>query len=217
MKLIVFDWDGTLADSTGVIVHALQRACHDLALPIPTPAQARHVIGLGLRDTLLMVAPTLSETRYPEMVAAFRRHFLEGEDDIILFEGVVPMLEALNEQGALLAVATGKSRAGLDRAFQKLGIGGQFITSRCADQGQPKPHPEMLLHVMNVAGVHPDRTVMVGDTTHDMMLASNAGVKAYACAYGAHPHNELDPHGPLAVAQSVQELHQHLMKWLDYE
>ncbi len=215
MKLIVFDWDGTLADSTTTIVKALQRSCADLALPIPTKAQASYVIGLGLRDTLTTVAPTLTEDRYPEMVAAFRRHFLEGEHDIGLFDGVPEMLTDLNRRGALLGVATGKSRVGLARALAQLGIGQHFVATRCADEGQPKPHPEMLEYVVRVSGVALDRAVMVGDTTHDLQLAQNAGTHAIAVAYGAHTLVELKKFSPTAIASDISDLHQHLISWLD--
>ncbi len=217
MKLIVFDWDGTLADSTTNIVLALQRSCADLALEIPTAAQAKYVIGLGLRDTLMTVAPKLTEDRYPEMVAAFRKHFLESEHDIGLFDGAREMVDDLNGRGALLAIATGKSRVGLARALERLDWAKSFVTTRCADQGQPKPHPEMLLHVVNTCGADLAKTVMVGDTTHDMLLAQNAGVRAFACGYGAHDSEPLAAHNPIALAASVQELHQHLIKWLDHD
>jgi phosphoglycolate phosphatase len=217
MKLIVFDWDGTLADSTSMIVGALQRSCADLGLPVPDQRQARYVIGLGLRDTLLTVAPTLTEDRYPEMVAAFRKNYLEGEHDIRLFDGVREMLADLNDRGALLGVATGKSRAGLDRALSGLGIGKEFVATRCADEGQPKPHPEMLHHVVNTCGVAHERAVMVGDTTHDLQLAKNAGVASMAVAYGAHTPSDFDGYAPLATAHSISELHQHLIQWLAHE
>jgi phosphoglycolate phosphatase len=216
MKLIVFDWDGTLADSTALIVRALQQSCRDMQLPIPSDTLARYVIGLGLRDTLTTVAPTLTEARYPDMVAAFKKNFLEGEDDIVLFDGVTDMLTRLNDAGALLGIATGKSRPGLDRALNKLGIKHQFVASRCADEGRPKPHPEMLLHVVNTCGADLDRTLMVGDTTHDMQLAANAGVRALAVSYGAHDAEPLFATNPIAVVGTIPELHTRLLHWYQH-
>jgi phosphoglycolate phosphatase len=217
MKLIVFDWDGTLADSTTMIVGALQRSCADLQLPVPTARQASYVIGLGLRDTLMTVAPTLTEDRYPEMVAAFRRNFLEGEHDIGLFDGAREMLADLNARGALLGVATGKSRPGLNRAMQHLGIEKEFVVTRCADEGHPKPNPEMLHYVINAAGVPHERAVMIGDTTHDLQLAKNAGVASIAVAYGAHTPSDFEHYAPLTTAHSISELHQYLIQWLTHE
>jgi phosphoglycolate phosphatase len=217
MKLIVFDWDGTLADSTALIVDALQKSCADLALPIPAEERCRYVIGLGLHDTLMTVAPELTKARYPEMVEAFRRNFIGGEADIPLFKGVPEMLVDLNARGALLGVATGKSKVGLARTLARHGITQHFAATRCADEGQPKPHPEMLQYVIRTCGVELDRTLMIGDTTHDLQLAANAGVQSVAVGYGAHDHEALRSHRPAArlLAHSINELHTHLTEWLE--
>jgi phosphoglycolate phosphatase len=217
MKLIVFDWDGTLADSTALIVDALQKSCADLALPIPAEERCRYVIGLGLHDTLMTVAPELTKARYPEMVEAFRRNFIGGEADIPLFKGVPEMLVDLNARGALLGVATGKSKVGLARTLARHGITQHFAATRCADEGQPKPHPEMLQYVIRTCGVELDRTLMIGDTTHDLQLAANAGVQSVAVGYGAHDHEALSSHRPAArlLAHSINELHTHLTEWLE--
>jgi phosphoglycolate phosphatase len=216
MKLIVFDWDGTLADSTALIVTALQKSCADLSLPPPTEERCRYVIGLGLRDTLMTVAPSLSEADYPHMVEAFRRNFIGGEADIPLFKGVPEMLSDLNARGAILGIATGKSKVGLARTLERHGIAKQFVATRCADEGHPKPHPEMLLYVINTCGADLDKTLMIGDTTHDLQLAANAGVQSVAVGYGAHDHEALLAHRPAArlLAQSIPELHTHLTHWL---
>jgi phosphoglycolate phosphatase len=217
MKLIVFDWDGTLADSTALIVEALQKSCADLSLPIPVEERCRYVIGLGLHDTLMTVAPELTKERYPEMVEAFRRNFIGSEADIPLFKGVPEMLADLNARGALLGVATGKSKVGLARTLARHGIAKQFAATRCADEGRPKPHPEMLQYVIRTCGADLDKTLMIGDTTHDLQLAANAGVQSVAVGYGAHDHDALRAHRPAArlLAHSITELHTHLTEWLE--
>lgn len=205
-RLIAFDWDGTLADSAAIIVAAIQRACADLGLPVPVDSAARYVIGLGLHDALRHVAPTLAERDYPQLSARYRAHYLDRDPQIPLFGGVEAMLAALNARGHLLAVATGKSRRGLDRALDQAGVGRHFVATRCADEGFPKPNPDMLLHLMDRLGVMPDETLMVGDTTHDLQLAANAGVDAVAVAYGAHSGAALTAERSRAIVNSVDEL-----------
>ena len=205
-RLLVFDWDGTLADSAAVIVEAIQRACVDLELPMPADSAARYVIGLGLHDALRHVAPTLEERDYPQLSARYRAHYLNRDPEIPLFPGVAAMLAALNARGHLLAVATGKSRRGLDRALEQAGIGRHFVATRCADEGLPKPSPDMLLHLMNHVGTAPAETLMIGDTTHDLLLAANAGVDAVAVTYGAHPEPALAAEHPCAVVRTLDEL-----------
>ncbi len=205
-RLLVFDWDGTLADSAAIIVEALQRACADLDLPVPDDAAARYVIGLGLDDALRHVAPTLARQDYPQLSARYRAHYLHRDPEIPLFAGAEVMLEGLSARGHLLAVATGKSRRGLDRALEQAGVGRHFIATRCADEGRPKPDPDMLLHLMERVGAASAETLMIGDTTHDLLLAANAGVEAVAVAYGAHPADSLLEARSLAVVHSVGEL-----------
>jgi phosphoglycolate phosphatase len=209
-RLIVFDWDGTLADSTGLIAHSLQQACRAIGAPVPEEARARHVIGLGLVDALRHVAPTLPEERYPELAGHYRASYVARESEIPLFDGVRPMLDELSTAGLLLAVATGKGRAGLDRALALHGVADRFFATRCADEGFPKPHPDMLLHLMERAGVDPGTTLMIGDTSHDLELARNAGAAAVAVAWGAHPAEGLADFGALATVHSMAELQQWL-------
>jgi len=189
-ELIVFDWDGTLSDSAALITHAIRQACADLELPVPSEADARYVIGLGLNDALRHVAPALSVDDYPRLSARYRAHYM-AQEAIPLFAGVVEMLEALVARGHLLGIATGKSRRGLELALQHAGIGHRFVATRCADEGFPKPHPDMLERLIEQTGVRADAAVMIGDTTHDLLLAQNAGVDAVGVAYGAHPHDAL--------------------------
>lgn len=204
--LLVFDWDGTLIDSTGAIVEAIQAACRDLGLPEPSDACASHVIGLGLGDALRYSVPTLSEDRFPQMVARYRSHFLSRDHELSLFSGVFELVSELHAAGYHLAVATGKSRAGLNRSMERCGLGAYFSATRCADECHSKPHPQMLEELLSEFLVPPERALMIGDTTHDLQMASNAGVSALAVAYGAHPAEALDALNPLARLQSVEEL-----------
>jgi len=205
-RLLVFDWDGTLADSTAIITHAIQQACRDLELPTPDEGRARFVIGLGLIDALRHVAPGLPATDYPRLSERYRHHYLARDPEIPLFAGAREMLDELDARGFLLAVATGKTRAGLTRALQQQGLAHRFVATRCADEGLPKPHPDMLLALMDRCGVAPEETLMIGDTTHDLELARNAGASAVAVTYGAHPLAGLAGLSPLATLASIGEL-----------
>lgn len=205
-QLIVFDWDGTLLDSAGAIVNAIQAACRDLDLPEPDDARARHVIGLGLVDAMRHAVPDLPLDRYQAMVDRYRFHYLAGDHELALFKGVPTLLERLKDGGHLLAIATGKSRAGLERALDHSGLRPYFLASRCADECHSKPHPQMLEELMAEFGVAESSTVMIGDTSHDLLMASNAGVDGLAVTYGAHPHEHLLEHRPVACLHSVAEL-----------
>lgn len=208
--LLVFDWDGTLMDSAAAIVEAIQASCRDLGLPEPSDEQARHVIGLGLADAMRHAVPELSEASYPQMIERYRYHYLSRDHELRLFDGVASLIPELAEAGYSLAVATGKSRLGLDRALKVSGLGNVFHDSRCADECFSKPHPQMLEELMAVFAVEPSRTLMIGDTTHDLQMANNAGVAALAVAYGAHPPEALDSCSPLARLHSVTELREWL-------
>lgn len=205
-RFVVFDWDGTLADSAALIAGSIQAACRDIGLPVPTDAAARYVIGLGLVDMMSHIAPGASLALQRDLTERYRVHFLAGDDAIPLFAGVPEMLGDLERAGALLGVATGKSRRGLERAFRQQPIGHHFAATRCADEGFPKPHPDMLLHLMDRMGVAPEETLMIGDTTHDVELAHNAGVAAVAVAYGAHPSDGLAEMKPAALVHTVGAL-----------
>lgn len=205
-ELIVFDWDGTLMDSAAAIVRSIQAACRDLGLPEPTDARARHVIGLGLADALQHAVPELAPENYPQMIERYRHHYLSRDHELVLFEGVEALLGELAATGYLLAVATGKSRVGLDRALAHSGLQAHFHGSRCADECFSKPHPQMLEELMAEFAVAPGQTLMIGDTSHDLQMAANAGVGALAVTYGAHAHEHLAEHGPLACLHSISEL-----------
>src|SRR5208283_421621 len=205
-RLLVFDWDGTLADSTAIIANAIQQACRDLELPTPDEGRARFVIGLGLTDALRHVAPGLPAADYPRLSERYRHHYLARDPEIPLFAGARELLDELDARGFLLAVATGKTRVGLTRALQRQRLAHRFVATRCADEGLPKPHPDMLLALMERCGATPDETLMIGDTTHDLELARNAGASAVAVTYGEHPSAGLEGMSPLATLASIGEL-----------
>ena len=210
-SLIVFDWDGTLIDSAGTIVQCIQDAARDMALEVPEPERARHVIGLGLHDSLRHAVPGLAAERYPEFAGHYRRHFLAREDAMLLFPGIRELLDALSRD-RMLAIATGKSRRGLERALDADGLRSFFSASRCADETNPKPHPAMLLELMRQIAVGKENTLMIGDTSHDLEMANAAGVDALAVSYGAHPEQGLRACGPRACVSSVPELEEWLRK-----
>lgn len=205
-ELVVFDWDGTLLDSAGAIVQAIQAACRDLGHPPPSDDQARHVIGLGLVDALRHAAPDLPPQRYPAMADRYRFHYLGADHRLTLFEGIPEVLAGLQSTGHILAIATGKSRLGLERALDHSGLRALFQASRCADECHSKPHPQMLEELMAEFGVASETTLMIGDTSHDLLMAQNAGVAGLAVTYGAHSHDHLLEHSPLACLPTVAEL-----------
>lgn len=200
---VVFDWDGTLMDSTHHIVSSLQRACADLDLPVPSAQEAAWVIGMSLEGALYRIAPDLEADRMQAFVQRYREHYLHGDDEPPLFEGVAGFLAELRSGGVALGVATGKSRRGLDRAIRVLGLQGVFRATRCADEAAGKPDPAMLRQLLDEFSMAPEQVLMVGDTSHDIWMARNAGVDSLAVSYGAHPRNELDQAEPTALVSSV--------------
>ena len=208
--LIAFDWDGTLFDSTALIVQCIQTACSDLGVAVPSQADAAYVIGLGLHDALKHAVPGLPSERYPELGQRYRHHYLARQHELVLFPGTLDMLAALKARNHLLAVATGKNRRGLDDALQHSQLHSMFNATRTADETAGKPHPMMLQQLMAQLGTTPERTLMIGDTTHDLMLARNAGTARVAVSFGAHEPEAFAEHEPLFVAHSTQEL----QRWL---
>lgn len=208
--LIVFDWDGTLMDSTATITRCIQAAAKDLNLPAPDDQTASHVIGLGLVEALQVAVPDLEAKYYAHMVERYRYHYLAQDQTLTLFEGVRDMLADLAQQGYLLAVATGKGRVGLNRALHAVDLLSAFDATRCADETFSKPHPAMLQELTRELGQEMKRTVMIGDTTHDLQMASNAGAAAIGVEYGAHPKNALAALSPLHIVANVAELREWL-------
>lgn len=207
IELIVFDWDGTLVDSTGAIANAIRGAASDLGLVVPSFEKASHVIGLGLADALSHAVPDLTQDKVPEFTDRYRHHFVQRAEDLVPFDGVQAMLDDLKTSPTLVAIATGKSRAGLDRALEDAQWQTHFVDTRCADEGPPKPHPWMLNDLCETLGVSPANTVMVGDTTHDLTMAQQAGTHSIAVSYGAHPADQLEPMATAGLVHAAPSLH----------
>ena len=208
--LVVFDWDGTVMDSTGTIVTCIQEAARELGYEVPHDSVASYVIGLGLNDALQHAVPSLPAAEYPRLVQRYVTHWRAREHEMTLFDGMRELLGELKGRDIKLAVATGKSRAGLDRSMTHGGLDGVFDWSRCADESHSKPHPQMLHDLLDRFMVEPARTLMIGDTTHDSQMALNAGVPALSVTYGAHPREQLETVAALAIVDSVGQLR----RWL---
>lgn len=205
-ELVVFDWDGTLIDSTRAITDAIQGSAADLGLPVPSRERASHVIGLGLLEAIHYAVPTIAREQLPAFVERYRTHFLRQDALLQPFDGIPSLLAELEAAGVMLAVATGKSRVGLNRALEQTGWNRHFLMTRCGDEGAPKPDPWMLLDICATLATDPSRAVMIGDTTHDLRMAIGAGATPVAVAYGAHPVDELRALAPAACVDSVAQL-----------
>ena len=210
--LIAFDWDGTLFDSTPIIVRCIQAAVVDVGGSAPSDKAAAYVIGMGLMQALAHAAPDVPKERYPQLGERYRHHYLAHMDDLVLFDGVLALLADLKARHHWLAVATGKSRRGLDDALHSVQLKGMFDGSRTSDETAGKPHPRMLHELMREFGAEPERTLMVGDTTHDLQMALNAGCPSVGVSYGAHEPSEFVALKPQFVAHSVRELHDWLLE-----
>ena len=210
--LIVFDWDGTLFDSTALITRCIQAACADLGVPTPSDRDASYVIGMGLQEALQHAAPSLPPARYRELGLRYRHHYLARQHELLLFDGTLALLQVLKQRNHRLAVATGKSRLGLDEALGAVRLRDLFDATRTADETASKPHPRMLLELMRELGADASRTLMIGDTTHDLLLAANAGTASVAVSYGAHEPDALAVLAPRHIAHSVAELQDWLLE-----
>ncbi len=208
--LLAFDWDGTLFDSTAIITRCIQLAVGDVGGRVPTTEQASYVIGLGLEQALAHAAPDVPPERYAQLGQRYRHHYQAHQDDLSLFEGALELLGELKSRGHKLAVATGKSRRGLDDVLRRVELRSVFDATRTADETAGKPNPQMLLELMKQLQVSAARTLMIGDTTHDLQLARNAGCASVAVSYGAHADDELLACKPLVLVHSVTELRQWL-------
>ena len=210
--LIAFDWDGTLFDSTAIITRSIQRAVADVGGAMPSDADASYVIGLGLMQALAHAAPDVPKEKYPLLGDRYKHHYSLHQRDISLFSGVLGMLDDLRQRQHFLTVATGKSRWGLNQALSDVALKDVFHASRTADETAGKPDARMLHELMAELGVSPERTLMVGDTTHDLQMAINAGCAAVGVSYGAHDTPALAALNPLFVAHSAAELHQWMLE-----
>ena len=204
--LICFDWDGTLFDSTAIIVRSIQQAVLDVGGARPTDQAAAYVIGMALMPALAHAAPDVPKDKYPLLGERYRHHYLATQHDISLFDGVLPMLADLKRRHHWLTVATGKSRRGLDDVLASRQLHGIFDGSRTADETAGKPDPRMLHELMREFGADPERTLMIGDTTHDLQMARNAGVASVGVSYGAHEPHDFGALGPRYIAHSVADL-----------
>ena len=206
-KILVFDWDGTLMDSAARIVACMQAAVGDVGEPLPSESAIRDIIGLGLQEAVQALLPGLSPSRCEQIVQRYRHHFLvENQTPSELFTGVRSVIEELASAGYLLAIATGKGRHGLDRVLEATGLRGFFHATRCADETRSKPHPEMLLQLMDELGGAPEETLMIGDTEYDMQMARNAGAWSLGVSYGVHPCGRLHKHWPLGCLDSPAQI-----------
>jgi len=205
-RAVIFDWAGTLLDSTHHIVGALLGACRDLGLREPSREEAGWVIGLSLQAALYRLVPDLGADRVDIFVQRYRAHFMALQHEMRLFEGQDLLLRELSAGGAALGVATGKSRRGLDESIERLGLRDLFRATRTADEARGKPDPDMLLQLLAELGLAPESVLMVGDTTHDVLMARAAGVDSLAVAYGAHAPSLLESAGPTALVATVPDM-----------
>lgn len=206
-KLVVFDWDGTLLDSIATIVGCTQATLEELGMPPADEADIRSAIGLGIRETVDSFCPGCSEATFGRIVEVYRKlWFGRFVHDPVLFEGVPDLLQGLQEERRLLAVATAKSRQGLSADLERTGLGRFFQASRTVDEAASKPSPEMLLSILDELGVRPEETLMVGDAIHDLQMANNAGIAAVGVASGTTARDVLLGNGPLECLDTVAEL-----------
>ncbi len=210
--LIAFDWDGTLFDSTAIITRSIQAAVRDVGGTVPSDKDAAYVIGMALTQALAHAAPDVPPDKYPLLGERYRFHYTAHQNDLSLFDGVLELLADLKGRHHWLAVATGKSRRGLDEVLHTVQLKGVFDGSRTADETAGKPHPRMLHELMREFGVEPGRTLMIGDTTHDLQMALNAGCASVGVSYGAHEPGAFHALQPRHVAHSVRELHDWLLQ-----
>jgi phosphoglycolate phosphatase len=211
-QLIVFDWDGTLMDSAGRIVSCMQRAACDLAIQVPEAGMVREIIGLGLAEAMARLFPELALADQDRLIDAYRGHWLGSELPASpLFPGAADLVEGLHRRGLRLAVATGKSRRGLDASLAETGLAPWFPITRCADETFSKPHPQMLLEILTDWDTHPSAALVVGDTEYDMQMAANAGVAAVGVAHGVHAAERLLAHGALQCFDDLTQL----ARWLE--
>ncbi len=205
--MIIFDWDGTLCDSVAQIVGSVQSAARELGLEVPSDEAASNIIGLSLPQAMRVLYPEAPDTLQVEMAQLYSRHYVASEDGPPrLYPGALETLQAIKDRGLEIAVATGKSRRGLNRVLGVLGLETFFHASRCADETCSKPDPLMLVELMTERGVHPAEVVMVGDSEYDLEMAARAGVASVGVSYGVHAPARLSNHAPVAIIDALPEL-----------
>lgn len=206
IKLLVFDWDGTLMDSEAQIVACMQAAIGDLALEPRDRDEVKNIIGLGLHEAVASLYPQADESLVGAIADRYREHWLGGDRQSLLFPGVEETLQLLKDAGFRLAVATGKGRHGLDKVLRETGLTGLFDATRCSDETRSKPHPLMLEQIMAELRQAPADTAMIGDTEYDMEMARNARAHPIAVSYGVHDWSRLQRHAPLTCLDRITEL-----------
>lgn len=211
-RLLIFDWDGTLIDSQNGIVSCMKSAIQDLGLPVLSDFEIGDVIGLGLYEAISTLYPTISERHCEKLIERYRQHFL-SMDQSLPFDGVTATLNTLYEQGFDMAIATGKGRAGLDRAMQNIQFNHVFKASRCADETQSKPHPQMLYEILDELQVDAESALMVGDTEYDLAMAQTAEMDCVAVSYGVHAIERLHQYSPVTTLNNLSEL----LPWLNLD
>jgi phosphoglycolate phosphatase len=208
--LIVWDWDGTLADSTGMITVALLKAAEEVGLPALSREQASSIIGLGLKESIEALYGQIPKEQAQALAAKYTANYYAGESAIPLFEGAAETIKALSMRGYKLAVATGKGRRGLNLALEHSGLGQYFQATRTVDECFSKPHPQMLDELMDDLVVMPERTLMIGDTSYDLQMAQNAGIKGVGVTFGAQSAAQWQHLNPIAQFDHFS----HLSDWL---
>jgi phosphoglycolate phosphatase len=206
-KLCVFDWDGTLMDSEAKIVASLRSTISALDLPYREDGDLRNIIGLGLKEAISALYPHGDEQLLTRFVEQYRYHFLSADrTPSELFPGAKETIQALYEQGYMLAVATGKGRQGLNQVLDETGLKTFFFSTRCAEETCSKPHPQMLLEIMEELDVTPESTLMIGDTEYDLEMANRAGATPVGVSYGVHHPHRLQQHKPVTLLDSMDQL-----------
>lgn len=214
LQLIIFDWDGTLIDSTTHIVRTINAAFTEHNLPIPSQEATKHIIGLSFYQAMTQLTPTLSDiTRY-QLIETYRQLYKNGLGEVVLFDQVKTGLSALKNQGILLAIATGKSRKGLDDNLTMTGIQDLFVTTRTVDECPSKPDPTMIHSILNELNITPNHAIMIGDTSYDLMMARHAGINSVGVNYGAHSVDMLRACLPIAIFDEFVSLYEWLIQQL---
>lgn len=201
--LIVFDWDGTLMDSTGHIVFCMHQAIAKLDFPPLSDKQISHIIGLGLPEAVRTLYPRLSSADMQKLEDTYRSIWLSHPTETPFFDNALRLLDKLTEKDILLAVATGKSRRGLNKVLAETGLADRFVTTRCADESHSKPNPHMLFELIAFCGVNAEQTLMIGDTEFDLLMAHNAGASSVGVSQGAHSVQQLEACSPLKVVADL--------------
>lgn len=214
-KLLVFDWDGTLMDSQAEIVYCFQSAAKDLGRTVPSVDAIHNIIGIGMKQAVMSIfAGVETDSEIQEIVEAYRQHYFHpAKVPSELFPGIYDMLIALEEKGYFLAVATSKGRRGLDAALERTGLDKVFHATRCIDEAQSKPHPQMLLDAIDILGVENSESLMIGDTEYDLQMANNAGVHGVGVKCGAHGEEQLEACKPRTILAHTNQL----LSWLDQQ